>query len=107
MSNPATAQAIGIRLDDKILGKVEAVGREERLDRSTTVRLLLEEGYKSYSKRKAIDDYKSGKLTMSKAAERAGITVWEMEQSLVSQGYKSQYSTIDFEEELQLLAKKK
>ena len=100
-------QAIGIRLDGKMMGKVETVSKEESLDRSMAIRLLLEEGYKNYAKRKAAEEYRAGRVTISRAAEKASMTLWEMEQYLVSQGYKSQYSIEDLEEELKKMAKRK
>ena len=101
-----TAQAIGIRLDNKMRSKIETVSKEESLDRSMAIRLLLEEGYGAYAKRKAAEQYKAGKTTISKAAEKAGLTIWEMEQYLINQGCKSQYSIEDLEEELQIMTKK-
>lgn len=100
------AQAVGIRLDSKMRSKVEAVSKEESLDRSMAIRLLLEEGYESYSKRKAAEEYRASKTTISKAAQKAGLTIWEMEQYLICQGYKSQYSIEDLKEELEAITKK-
>lgn len=105
--NEETAQAIGIRLDSKMRSKVETVSKEEKLDRSMAIRLLLDEGYESYSKRKAAEEYKAGKTTMSRAAEKAGLSIWEMQQFLISQGFKSQYSAEDLEEELGTITKQK
>jgi metal-responsive CopG/Arc/MetJ family transcriptional regulator len=92
--------AIGIRIDKKLFERVEKVGHAENLDRSTAMRILLEEGYASYSKRKAAEEYKSGKITFSEAARKANNTIWEFEQYLVQNGFKSQYSVSDMQEEL-------
>lgn len=105
--NARTAQAVGIRLDGKMLDKIETLGKEENLDRSTAVRMLLDEGFKNYVKRKAAENYRAGRTTISGAAKKAGITIWEMEQYLVSQGYRSQYSTEEMQEEFRMLAKQK
>jgi len=94
------SQAIGIRLDSKFLNRIETVGKEEHLGRSMAMRILLEEGYQTYVKRKAAEEYMNKKITISKAAEKAGATVWEMEQYLVSKGFKSQYSTEDLKDEM-------
>lgn len=94
------SQAIGIRLDSAFLNRIRALSKEEHLDRSTAIRILLEEGYKNYLARKAAENYIAGKFTISKAAENAGITVWEMEQYLINKGFKSQYSTEDLREEI-------
>ena len=100
------AQAIGIRLDKEFLKRIESLSQEEQLDRSTAMRILLEEGYRNFVKRKAAELYKAGKITLSKASEKAGITLWEMEQYLVSQGFKSQYSVEDLKQEMRLLTSK-
>lgn len=99
-------KAIGIRIEDKFLSKIESLGREKHLDRSSTIRVLLREGYKNYVKRKAAEAYMKGEVTMSRAANKAGITIWEMQQYLKSIGFISQYSIADLEEEEKLLAKK-
>ncbi|MFH1224510.1 MAG: hypothetical protein V1676_01775 [Candidatus Diapherotrites archaeon] len=105
--NARTVQAVGIRLDSKMLGKLETLGKEENMDRSTVARMLLDEGLKNYVKRKAAENYKAGRTTISGAAKKAGITIWEMEQYLVSNGYRSQYSTEELQEEFRLLVKQK
>ncbi len=93
-----------MRLDENLLKRIEYLGEEEHLDRSTTtIRLLLEEGYKNFVKKKAAEAYIRGKLTISKAAQKAGLTIFEMQQYLVSRGFKSSYSVQDLEEELKLL----
>ncbi|MCX6799452.1 MAG: UPF0175 family protein [Candidatus Diapherotrites archaeon] len=58
-------------------------------------------------KKKAAEEYKEGKITLSKAAQRSNQTLWEMEQYLVCQGYKSQYSIEDLKQEVDSIAKQK
>ncbi|HLC65255.1 MAG TPA: UPF0175 family protein [Candidatus Nanoarchaeia archaeon] len=54
-------------------------------------------------KKKAKDDYIAGKISLSKAAKIANLTVWEMQSYLVEQGFKSEYSIKDLEEDLKTL----
>ncbi len=96
-------EAIGIRLEDDFLKKIETLSKEEVLDRSSTIRKLLYLGYNDFVKKKAAEDYVKGKKTLSKAAETAEITIWEMEQFLIEKGYKSNYSLDDLKEELELI----
>lgn len=93
------ASAVGIRVEAGFLKKIEKLGREESMDRSTAMRMLLEEGYKSRMKKKSAENYKCGKTTLSEAASQAGLTIWEFEQYLVLNGHKSQYSVEDLKEE--------
>lgn len=54
-------------------------------------------------KRKAIKEYLKGQITLSEAAQQAGLTLWEMERYLVEQGFKSSYSVEDLEREMKAL----
>ncbi len=93
-------EAIGIRLDGNFLKKIEKLSKEEVIDRSSIIRKLILIGYDNLIKKKSAEDYVKGKITISEAAHKAEITVWEMEQYLVEQGYKSNYSIEDLEQEL-------
>ncbi len=99
------SEAIGIRLDKVFLKKIEKLSQEEIMDRSSTIRKLVYIGYNDFIKRKAAEDYMKGKITMSEAANKADITVWEMEKFLVENGYKSDYSVEDLDRELNLIEK--
>ena len=76
-------EAIGIRLDRIILRKIEELSKEEVLDRSATIRKLVYLGYQNIIKKKAAEEYIKGKITLSEAASKAELTMWEMEQYLV------------------------
>ena len=94
------AEAIGIRLERGFLKKIERLSKEEFLDRSSTIRKLVLIGYGDLMKKKAAEDYKEGKTTLSEAARKAEITLWEMEKYLVEHGYKSSYSIEELENEV-------
>lgn len=86
-------------MDKELIEKLDSLGSEEDLDRSTIARKLLKQRYKDYLIKKAADRYKKGKITVSKAVEEAEITVWNMEQFLIEQGYKSGYCLKDLRRE--------
>lgn len=96
--------AIGIRLPNEVLSRIEQLSREEHEDRSTIIRKLVILGYADVVKEKAAEKYRSEKMTLSEAAHQAGLTVWEMEKYLVERGYKSAYSIEDLQRELNLLS---
>jgi predicted HTH domain antitoxin len=95
--------AIGIRLPKDVLTKIERLRREEHEDRSAMIRKLVMLGYADFVKEKAAERYREGKVTLSKAATEAGLTLWEMEKYLVERGFRSSYATEDLERELELL----
>ena len=96
-------RAIGIRLETEFLKKIQKLEREESLDRSSILRKLIIIGYSNLIKKKSAEEYMKGKITMSEAAHRANITLWDMEQFLVENGFKSSYSIKDLEGELKSL----
>ncbi len=91
---------LGIRLDRSLLQRVDQMGKEELVDRSTIIRNLVNIGYKEMIKSKAAEKYVKGKITLSEAARQAELSIFEMEKYLVGQGFKSQYSMKDLKEEL-------
>jgi len=96
-------QPMGIRLPREVLDKIEKISKNEMEDRSTVIRKLLFIGYIEFMKKKAFEEYSKGNISFSKAAEIAGISLWEMEKYLINQGYKSEYSIEDLEKEIRLL----
>ena len=97
------AESIGVRFDKDFLKKIEKLSKEEVLDRSSTIRKLVHLGYQNLMKKKAVQDYIQGKITISEAAHRAEITIWEFELYLIEQGHKSSYSIEDIDKEMNLL----
>ena len=96
-------QPIGIRISDDILKEIDEYSKKESNDRSTIIRKLLLIGFSQYKKQNSADEYIKGKITLSKAASDSGITIYEMEKFLVDNGYKSDYSIEDLEEEMKSL----
>ena len=96
-------EAIGIRLEEAILKKIQALCKMESLDRSTILRKLILIGYKNMVKKKAAEDYSKGEITISEAAHMAEVSIWDMERFLIEQGFKSSYSLEELKEELKKL----
>ena len=98
-------QPIGIRLPNEIMRKIEDMSKDQMEDRSTIIRKLVLVGYLSYIKEKILREYLEGKITLTAAAKKANLTIWEMEKYLVEKGYKSEYSVEDLEKETDRLKK--
>jgi len=81
-----------VRLPKEDIKIVEEISFEEKMDKSTTVRELIELG-KVYF---AILKYKDGKISIGKAAEIAGLPLSEMMDILSKLGVKSKLDVIDY-----------
>lgn len=88
---------VGIRISKEMLEKIAEVEKEGQEDRSTVTRKLLSLGLKEYQKQKAIQSYKTGNSTFTKAAEIANVTTWEFQKMLIEAGITSNYSIEDLE----------
>lgn len=68
---------ISARVPDELEAELEAYLEDERLDRSTAVRRLLTEGLEEWRREQALERLESGEVTLTRAAELAGLSVWE------------------------------
>lgn len=71
---------ISARVPDELEAELEAYLEDENLDRSTAVRKLLAEGLQDWRRERALEQFADGRITFSKAAELAGMSVWDFAQ---------------------------
>ncbi len=71
-------KTIATRVPKEIDEFLKKIMKEEKLDKSTTTRRILELGIAEWRMEKAIDVLRNGKATLAKAAEIAGISIYEM-----------------------------
>lgn len=71
---------ISARVPDELEGELEAYLEDEKLDRSTAVRKLLAEGLEDWRRERALEQLATGQITFSKAADFAGMSVWDFAQ---------------------------
>lgn len=81
-----------VRLPEEDLKVVEQISSEEKTDKSTAVRELIELG-KVYF---AILKYKEGKISIGKASEIANLPLSEMMDTLAKLGVESKLEVIDY-----------
>lgn len=99
----STLISLGVRLDKKIVEELNLIADEEHEDRTTVIRKLLIDAIGNYKQDRVLRKYEQGKISISRAAEETGLTVGEIEEYMVRKGYRSKYSTVDMERELELL----
>lgn len=68
---------ISTRVPEDLEAELEEYLEAERLDRSTAVRKLLSEGLEEWRTERALERFTAGDLSLTKAADLAGISVWE------------------------------
>jgi len=68
---------ISTRVPKELESELEAYLEDEKLDRSTAVRKLLSEGLEEWRREQALESLAAGNVTLSRAAERADMSVWD------------------------------
>lgn len=94
---------VSARLPREMVKLIEEIAREEKIDKSTVVERALEHYIREWRLNKAVESYRDGLVTLSRAAEIAGVSIWEMIDVLVQKKVTLQYSVEDLEEDLRAL----
>jgi predicted HTH domain antitoxin len=68
---------VGVRLTTATEKAVKEIMREEGVDKSTAVRMLIETGYKEWRLHRSLRLLQDGKVSVWKAAEIAGVGLWD------------------------------
>jgi len=93
-------EVVSARLPPERVEELEEIAREEKIDRSTVMDRALEEYVKGWKLRKALNQYAEMEVTLPRAAEIAGLSIWEMMGEIAERGIQAQYSLDDLEEDL-------
>lgn len=91
---------ITARVPDELAKEVERIAEAEALDKSTTIKRLLARAVQAWKIDYALKLYQEGKVSTGRAAEMAGISLWELTDTLVKRKIPLQISLEDLEEDL-------
>jgi AraC-like DNA-binding protein len=73
-----TEVTVSARISQELEKEVERLMREEHLEKSAALRKLLHLGVQNYRLERAIRGLGEGRFSLLKAAEEAGLTIWEV-----------------------------
>lgn len=72
-----TLKPLAVRVPAEVEKEISEIIEEEKLDKATVVRNLLEIGIAEWRKQTALELLQKGKVTFTKAAEIARLSLWE------------------------------
>ena len=72
-----TLKPLAVRVPAEVEKEIREIVKEEKLDKATVVRNLLEIGLAEWRKQTALDLLQKRKATFAKAAEMAKLSLWE------------------------------
>ncbi len=80
---------VGARMEPEIIDIVNRVSEENKIDRTSAIKILVYAGWKELRLEKALALYKEGQISVDKAAKIAELTVSEMMEVIAAHGIKS------------------
>lgn len=85
------AETISVRLEDETIEELEKIKKQYKAAMSEVLRKILDVGIKELKTQMALELLREGKISVGKASEVAGITIYEMleriKQNDISYGY--------------------
>ncbi|MCS4542256.1 MAG: UPF0175 family protein [Euryarchaeota archaeon] len=98
-------QVIAARFHPRLIKEVERIADEEKVDKSTVIIRATDRYIRQWKLRKALGLYQQGKVTLWKAAEIAGISLWEIMDVAIKRKIPVQYTAEDFIEDFEAALK--
>jgi predicted HTH domain antitoxin len=83
------------RVPEDLYEAIEEIRAEEQVDRSTAVKRLLERGIDDWRVETAVRRYREGEVSVGRAAELAGLSLWRFQDVLAERGVEANYSETD------------
>ncbi len=93
-----TEVTLAARVSKEISDLIAEISAEEKLDRSSVVRRLLDIGVREWRIKNALERYGQGSVTLPRAAELAGVSIYEMIAILEERKIPYRYDLSDLEE---------
>jgi predicted HTH domain antitoxin len=93
---------VSTRIEEDELRVLNSLVESSGYDRSTLVKMLLRRGMKALRLESAVDAYRKEKITLSRAAEMAGISTWDFIALMDNEELELHYGADEFEADLNL-----
>lgn len=94
MTNPSRTQ-VNLRVSSAVVEDLDALAEHEHLTRIDVARQILLDGIAARKRRMALQLYASGKVSKSRAAAMAGLTLWEWHDLLAEAQSRDSLSASD------------
>ncbi len=99
------SEVISARLPRDRIKLIEEIAHEEKVDKSTILDRALEHYTREWSLKKALELYRNGAITLSRSAEIAGLSIWEIIDTLEKRKIVLQYDAEDLEEDMKTIGR--
>ena len=94
---------LSTRLEKKEAKKIDALAAELGLDRGSLLKQLIRKGYRDVQTTKALDEYRHGTITLSRAAEIAGLTLRDIFLMLPEESLELNYDLKELKRDMEAI----
>lgn len=101
------AQTVSVRLSKESLQEVDRLAERLKTDRSEALRRLIERGLREARVDDALDRLREGKISVGRAAQVAGVNLYEMLDLVRLHHIPSGYGSEDLERDLRELGRRR
>ena len=98
-----STSTVSARLDDKEIAELDALTQLTGFDRSAVLKSIFRKGIQDWRMELAAQKYRAEEVTLSRAAEIAGISQWDFMARMDEAGLELHYGPEDLEEDLQAI----
>jgi len=91
---------ISTRIPDELDEELKWYAKKEKVGKTIALRRVLDKGLKDIKLEYALDLYQKGKITLMKAAEIAGMSLWEILDVVREKRIPMHYTLQDVEEDI-------
>jgi predicted HTH domain antitoxin len=100
MPTPAALEQLNLRIPKKLARELAALAEVEHVAKIDMARQLLWEGIARRKQEVALKLYDQGQVSKSRAAELAGLSLWEFTDVVTQRSSRWEYSVEDAKQEL-------
>jgi len=90
------------RVEEELVKIIDSIAKMEGMDRSTVIRRFLLRAVKDWLIEKSLGEYEEGKLTLWQAAEKCGLSLWEMINEVKKREVHVPYTLEELKEDLKV-----
>ena len=88
------------RITEELVKIIDSIAEKEGMDRSTVIRRFLLKAVKDWLIQRSLEEYENGKLTLWQAAEKCGLSLWEMIDEVKKRSVHVPYTLEELKEDL-------
>lgn len=96
---------VSATLSEEEAAVIQDLADLEGADRAALIKALFRQGIKDFRMRRAADAYRREEVTLSKAAELAGVSLWDFIAVMEREALEIHYGPEEFEQDLRAFEK--